>query len=494
MIDIVWIIVLTLTALLSRIVNLLKVPIFTDEAIYIRWAQIGLADPAHRFISLTDGKQPLFTWFMYPALKIFDNPLFAGRIISVFSGIFAVAGIYLLAKELFGRTTARLASLIYLISPFAIVYDRLALMDSLLAAIGIWSLYLEVMLIKKPRLDLSLILGFTIGLGVLTKSSALFSLYLLPFSLVIFDFKSKKIIRLFAKWLGFGCISFIIIQVMYNLLRLSPWFYLVKQKNYSFILTLPEFMKAPFALFMPNLNGLIPMLISYLTWPVFIAVAAGAITALIRKERKILLLLVWFIFPFLSLAAFGKVIFPRFMLFMVYPLFIIAAYLLSETINWSKRISKPFVLIIPAVLFYAFFQSLVLIINPVYADIPKSDRNQLFDDWPSGYGVNEVISYIKNKSLEGKVVLGTEGTFGLNPAVYEIYLGTNKNVEIHGFWPVSEVPEILIKSANDHPTYLVFKESQDIPKSWPLTLIAKYRRGLGNTYLYFYQVHAGVFQ
>ena len=53
---------------------------------------------------------------------------------------------------------------------------------------------------------------------------------------------------------------------------------------------------------------------------------------------------------------------------------------------------------------------------------------------------------------------------------------------------MNEVPEELLESAKKYPTYLIFKEKQNIPKVWPLELIAKYRRGLGNTYLYFFKV------
>ena len=132
--------------------------------------------------------------------------------------------------------------------------------------------------------------------------------------------------------------------------------------------------------------------------------------------------------------------------------------------------------------------------DPLKVDIPSTDRNQLFDDWPSGYGVQEVINYLKQQAEKGKIVVGTEGTFGLNPAVYEIYLGTNKNVEIYGFWPVSQVPQLLLDSAKKYPTYLIFKEKQDIPLDWPLKLIAKYQRGTGKTYLYFYQVDTSKIQ
>src|SRR3989344_7099248 len=140
--DAVIIAVLAVVTFLTRIYNLLYVPIFTDEAIYIRWAQIGLADPAHRFISLTDGKQPLLTWLMYPFLMIFSDPLYAGRFVSVLSSVFCVIGIYLVASKLFDRPAAVFSSLIYIICPFTLVYDRLALMDSLLAAFAVWSIYL----------------------------------------------------------------------------------------------------------------------------------------------------------------------------------------------------------------------------------------------------------------------------------------------------------------------------------------------------------------
>lgn len=473
---------------LTRIVNLLNIPIFTDEAIYIRWAQIGLNDPAHRYISLTDGKQPLLTWLMYPSLTIFSDPLFAGRLVSVLSAVFAVLGMYFVAKELFGKKTAFFACFLYLISPFTLIYDRLALMDSLLAGLGIWSLYLQVLLIKAPRLDLSLLLGVTVGLGLLTKSSASFFLYFLPANLLLFKFSPKKKIKRLSKWLGLSILSIIISQLMYHSLRLSPWFYIIEQKNYSFILTFKEFFDKPFSLFLPNLNGLLEILIGYLTLPVFVVLVLSLVFAFIKKNKKILYLLIWFLFPFLSLAFFAKVIFPRFILFMIIPLFIVVARLLSRFAQFSYQKMKLFLVIIPLILLYPFYQSYLILASPVDVSIPKIDRNQLFDDWPSGYGVREVIDYLSQKAKLSKIVIGTEGTFGLNPAVYEIYFQGNKNVEIYGFWPVSKVPELLLEKARFYPTYLIFKEKQDIPKDWPLTLIKKYRRGKGNTYLLFYQV------
>lgn len=485
--ELITIIIIAAVTFLTRVINLLNIPIFTDEAIYIRWAQIGLADPAHRYISLTDGKQPLLTWLIYPMLKIFFDPLFAGRFVSVLSGVFAVLGIYFLARELFCKKTAFIASLIYIFSPFALLYDRLALMDSLLSTFGVWSLYLSVLLVTKLRLDIALFLGLTVGLGVLTKSSSFFYLALLPFSLLLFDFHTNNKIKRLLSWVGLSSISLVLSEIIYNSLRLSPWFYIIKQKNYSFIMTYGEFMKKPFETIWPNFHGLTSILVAYLTIPIVIVIFYGLIESIRNKGKKIIYLFLWFLIPFITLATIGKVIFPRFILFMVMPLFVICAKVIADvTQDLSKNYMRLIFILI--ILVFPIYQSFLLLYSPVDADIAQSDRNQLFEDWPSGFGAKEIISYINEKSQSGKVVLGTEGTFGLNPAVYEIYLGKNPNVEIHGYWPVSEVPKELIDTARLYPTYLVFKEKQEIPANWPLKLIAKYRRGKGDTFLLFYQV------
>src|SRR3990167_8593937 len=77
----------------SRLINLDKWPIFSDEGIYIRWAKVAWKDASWRFISITDGRQPLQTWGTIPFLKLFPhNALFAGRLFSVATGFAALTG------------------------------------------------------------------------------------------------------------------------------------------------------------------------------------------------------------------------------------------------------------------------------------------------------------------------------------------------------------------------------------------------------------------
>ena len=72
--------------LVLRFYKLLSLPVFVDESIYIRWSQVMRAEPTLRFLPLSDGKQPLFMWLVIPALKLFQDPVFAGRTISVVAG------------------------------------------------------------------------------------------------------------------------------------------------------------------------------------------------------------------------------------------------------------------------------------------------------------------------------------------------------------------------------------------------------------------------
>src|SRR3989344_27987 len=160
----------------TRLINLKIVPIFTDEAIYTYWAQVALHDPANRFISLEDGKQPLFIWIAAIFQQFIPDPLIAGRLVSVFAGFGSLVGIYFLARLLFSEKVAKLAAFLYVILPFTLLYDRMALFDSLLTMLGIWAVYFSIKMAQTQRLDLALINGGIIGLAMITKSTGIFYL------------------------------------------------------------------------------------------------------------------------------------------------------------------------------------------------------------------------------------------------------------------------------------------------------------------------------
>ena len=463
---------------LTRLANLTALPIFTDEAIYIRWSQIGAQDANWRFISLTDGKQPLFTWIMMILLRFVPaDPLFVGRLTSAIAGVATLVGVWAVAYRLFSSIrVAWVASIIYLLSPFTMLYDRMALYDSMVSAFSIWNLYLAILLVSKPRLDTALLLGLLLGAGMLNKSSGFLSLYLIPFSLILFDWRKVQLIKRLLQFVGLVFIAAVLSQVVYSILRLSPFFHMVGQKNSVFLFTFSEWLLEPFRYLTGNLRGMFDWLRSYLTLPIFAAVFAPLLF-MTPKWRERILLYLWWGLPFAALANFGKVLYPRFILFMAIPLLIVGA---DAIVRIWDRITRPVIKILFVLILVApsMVISYSVISDPWNASLPVSDRSQYLEDWPSGWGVPQVVSFLRNEASVSSISVFTDGTFGLLPYSLEIYLVSNPNVTIKGIWPIPENPPAEVLTAvKKGSTYLVLNAKQTPPIGWALTLLGQYEKG-----------------
>ncbi len=461
---------------LTRLTNLTKLPIFTDEAIYIRWSQIGSRDANWRFISLVDGKQPLFTWIMMVFLRFMDNPLVAGRLVSVVAGFFTTIGLWFTTYELFkNKKMSFIASFLYILIPFGLVYDRMALYDSLVAAFSIWNLYLAILLVKYVRLDVAVIFGLTLGMGMLNKTSGYLSLYLVPGTLLLFDWRRTHRFKRLCRWVAYVCIAAFISQLLYSVLRLSPLFAMVGQKDAVFIYPLKEWLTHPFNFLFGNIRGLFDWAIHYLTWPMFVVAMLAGFT-LWKNPREKLVLLGWWFAPFFGLALFARVLYPRFMFFMTLPVMILAAVSITWIYDHFKTSIWRWVLF-AILLIGSVYTDYYIITNPLYAPIPYADAGQYIDDWPSGWGIPQVNAFLLAQTKKGKVSIYTDGTFGLLPYAIEIYLVDNPNIKIQGLYPIPhDVPAEVLASAKDHPTYVVFNQLQAIPP-WPLRFIAQYQKG-----------------
>lgn len=471
--------------LFTRLYNILDLPMFTDEAIYIRWSQIAFQDASWRFISLTDGKQPMFVWIAMMFLRFVNDPLLAGRLVSVLAGFFTMVGIFFLTWEAFrNKKIALLAGLLYVLFPFALVYDRIALYDSLVAAFIIWSLYFEILLAKRIRLDLALILGMIVGAGMLTKTNADFALILLPFSLLLFDIKDTNRNQKLAHWIVFALASAGLANIIYSVLRLSPFFYIIGQKNYVFIYSPSEWLAHPFTYFINNLTTFLNWLNGYATAPfLFLILAAflprltqGLIKEKFTKEK--ILLLLWFIIPLTATALFGKLLYPRFLLFMTIPLIPLAAYSLYSLSGNMKALWLKILICFVFIIMF-LIKDYYIITDFKNAPIPQADKGQFITGWPSGVGVAESVKFFKNEAKNRKIFVGTQGTFGLMPFALEIYLDKNPNIKIVGYWPLNNsLPQEVIAAGKKMPTYFVFyqecKVCQGIgiaPASWPVEKI-----------------------
>ncbi|MEK7534005.1 MAG: glycosyltransferase family 39 protein [Patescibacteria group bacterium] len=488
---------LILSFFLLRIYNILSLPIFTDEAIYVRWAQIAKQDANWRFISLTDGKQPMFVWLTMVSMRFIEEPLLAGRLVSVTAGFFTLIGLFFLGWELFrNKWIGILSSFLYAIYPMALVYDRMALYDSLVGTFAVWSLYFAILLARRIRLDTALILGMVIGGGVLTKTSGFFSIYLLPVTLLLFDFSHKDRFKRLTKWIGLTILATTLAYMFYSILRLSPFFHIINEKNALFVYPLREWIDHPFTFFVGNWKAIWDWLTRYMTWTVLLLVG-GSFFITRSKIKEKLLILGWFLISAIGLAIFGKTLYPRFVFFMTLFLIPLAAFSLFN-IYLAVR-NKLLLIVLFLIIFSLAFRTDYLILNDFsQASIPRSDLSQYKNDWPSGGGVKEAVEFFKEQAQKGKIYIVTQGTFGLLPFAFEIYLVDNPNVAIEGFWPVGDyAPQKVLEKSKQMPTFFVFYQpcpSQcpsigEAPSAWKeLELVYQFSKDYGKRHLSVYKV------
>lgn len=463
----------TFLFLLTRFVNLTTFPIFTDEAIYIYWAKFIATHDSNWFMSLTDGKPPLFIWTMAVFLKLFPSSLYliAGRLVSILAGGITLIGVYKLSMLLFNsKKTAYISLLLTILSPFMLLYDRLALFDSFLSAMLVWSIYYALKTSQSYNIKDASLWGLFLGLALLVKPTAIIFLLLTP--VCFFIFSQKRNVR--KTVLTVGC-SIVIAEVLNSIQRLSVNYELAQIKNQQFQIPLSIFISNPFVVVEKNVPEIANWILSYYT-PFFLIIGIVGFIFLLRRSFKkgIILLLLWLI-PILGFAFLGKIIFPRYVVFTT-PYFIIASSYFLTTILESKYRLIRFILVIFAFAPLMHFDYL-LIKNPQNAPLPSSDYYQYISGEYSGYGLDTVFTFLDKELDHGPhITLVTQGKFGLFPYAFQLKYWDDTRMNIAASWIGNKTEFNLHEMAKSSKVYVVFWEYEDIPKTLPLRLVLRAKK------------------
>lgn len=479
-------------AVFLRLYNLNSLPIFADEAIYVRWAQVMRAEPSLRFLPLSDGKQPFYMWLLIPTLKLFTDPLIAGRTLSAFAGLGTVFGISFAAWLVFKNWRAVfLAAAIATILPFLVFFDRMALVDSLLAMFFIWTFNFSWLAVIHSRLDLAMLAGFALGFAWLTKSPAVFALLLLPTLLLLSN--RKKIL----KSCGLILVTFIIAFGMYQILRLGPEFHMIALRNKDYVFPVWE------VLFHHPLDPLKPHLIDvfnfylYLLTPVgLLLLVWGTFAGKLTHWRTRVILVLWALGPVLAEAAIAKAFTARYILFSVPFVILVMVHALEHI---GQLTHKHFLTLVAAglLIISGLVSDGLYLARLQMAPLPKNERSGYLEEWTAGYGLKEVSQYLRQAAPSGPVLVGSEGFFGTPFDALQLYLNDVPNVRVIGVgvW-IDSVNERLVNSLADNQVFLVVNSSRfhaDPDKLQPrLKLIADYPKAIrpdgSQEYLLFFQV------
>ncbi|OGD63738.1 hypothetical protein A2160_03615 [Candidatus Beckwithbacteria bacterium RBG_13_42_9] len=469
-------IILALFYLVSRLTNLTLLPIFNDEAMYLNWGRLIAGDFKNNlWISLTDGQQPLFIWLV--ALSYWfgaSNWLWMGRIISVMAGLGSLLSLFLLGKELFNKRIGFWLATLYLISPFILWYDRLTIKDSFLNLLAILVFYFSVRQAKTNFWRYSLFSGLVLGMALLTKSIAYFFVGLYPLTVfLLISFLKKKregksqLIKVLAAYILAGIVQ----ATMY----LSPLSQNIGPKNAVFLLSFAEIFHFPLSLWRNNLYSTLIWWRDYYQFPLLFLGLTGFIL-LLKNKGKILtfILLSWILLPILFEILTAKIYIPRYFLFTFTSSAILAAYGIEEIIKRLKNKALIFSFVFLALLPSLFLDAQMLF-APLEAKLPQVERWQYINGWPSGFGIEKLVNYLKSSYLakNPKLLIITEKETLVSSAL-PLYFKNYPQIEIKREFELEEpLPQdTSYLKESDRSVVIVLHHHQEIPNSWQGKVVA----------------------
>lgn len=461
---------------LLRIYHLIILPVFADEAIYIRWSQIMSSEPTLRFLPLSDGKQPLFMWILMFYVKRMSDPLFAGRFLSVASGVGSMIGLFLLTYYIFkSKLSAFFVAVLWAFSPLSFFFDRMALVDAMLTCFGIWTLYLGLVTAESLRLDMAMLTGFALGFASLTKSPALFFAALLPVNIILLK-KRRDII----KYISLLFVTYLIGIVMYNIQRLGPNFNLLAERTKDYVFPLSRILVYPTDPIRYNLPTTLSWLVAMGPLGLMFLALIGTIVNYKKYLKHILILGAWFLAPLIFEAEFAQSFTLRYLLFLIPPLYVLAASAFNKLSGKWKYLTllALIIFIVQAVIFDYY-----LLTNPEKANLPQRERMGYFQEWTSGIGIKQVADYIRNVRIQNpskRIVVGTEGYFGTLPDGLTMYIQDLPNTVVVGTGlGISKVPDQLVQAQlSGDLTFFVVNKSRLVtdPAKLNLKLIESFTK------------------
>jgi len=429
---------------MTRLIHLTILPIFTDEAVYIRWAKMINEDFSNIWIPiLIDNKKPLLMWLISIFLDISENPLWAGRFVSVIAGFLSLIGVYLIGIKIHSVRVGCLAALLYTLCPYYLFYDRMSHQAGLLNCFFIWLIWLTLEIFEKDdkkRAGYYWSSGIAIGLSLLTKATAILFV-LLPLILKLIFLRKST----FVPWkslLQTYLLGFLIAGFPYGVLYFtSPDFsvkniFIPAMHSEGQASTLDILFRIPARIF-SSIEIPFDYFTTYLTNPVLFIAIAFFFFHFKNVNQRYLILAFYFLIPYFLLVGTTGGGFSRYYLFCGTPILIWASLALNYCVDFiDKQIPKKFLyLTITPILITAFYPAIAfdikLLTEPSKTPFISRDYDQYVSGRFSGYGMPEALDYFKKVSSDKKITIFTTPNWG-NPAdSVHVYLSDYPNITVY---------------------------------------------------------------
>ena len=467
---------LTTCYLILRLPNLRDMPVFTDEATYIRWTQSIIADPLHNlFVSMQDAKLPLHYWLLAIARPLAADPLTAGRLLSVLLGALTIPIALLFAREFWqlhpsAKSNPTLFPAIlaaFLITnPLIAMNQRLALAESLLLLEAITLAWLSLRLARQiveeaPRPSVirsTILLSLTWAAALLTKQNSSYALWILP-PMALLAFTSRPLflhhLRRFLPMYALATIAALALfipvlftdstfdlhtrlfykPVFQNHTIISNW--VIARENITDLLSPRSQLRAqwwPHDPLHPLEEGWFYL---YLTPPLFALVPVSLLYMTHRRQWKPLLFIaIWSASQLVPLIALAGVLFSRYTLLGFFPLLILPAWLLADLL---PRV--PFRLptlaratataaIIALLLAWPAAMCAWSAVDWRAPTLTKSDAGQLRNRFSSGTATEQAIDWFQHAAQQHPITIITGHWVGLPNDMLAVAFAHNPNVQL----------------------------------------------------------------
>jgi len=372
--------------LFTRLRGLDLLPIFLDETLHVRWALL-IAQGEKSWDATWKWGRALTIWLGALLSPWASDLLRANRLLSVALGVVTLVATVGIARRLLGERAALLAGLFYVLCPFTLFYDRMALTEAGLSAFTALTLLFSIRLAESGRRVFAVLAGLSFALAVFVKALGVLAL---PIPLLTVLLLGPVRARLGVLALAYAC-------------GLPPAAWAFR----SFVATenaqhMAELFTGGGAFATRLASSLAEgggWLWMWCTPPLVVLALAGAALAVAHRDRKTLLLTLLAVYP---LVAFSSVLswrMPRYLLPAAVPLLVLAAgtldvlltALLARAAATARERARPGLTAAAAVLVLLPALSLdrALWTDPARAAMPEPDRFQYVLGWPSGYGVRD---------------------------------------------------------------------------------------------------------
>lgn len=491
-----------------HIMSLTTLPIFADEAIYIRWTQLIIDDwQQYVFFPLNDGKTPLAFWLLIPWQYLPINQLASARLFMVLIGMIQILSIGWLVRQLSGSKRSQIIGMFFTaFLPFWYFHHATFLLDGILTLWLTLFFGMSIHVMKKidsnkvdnmqaalksilsMRLVLPLALtSIVFGLALLTKVPAILAVPAIALSTL---YKTKSVNHFLLKSLTF-LVGIVGGLLLFSLLIVSPAFPQLFARGSDFLFPLQSIiLDGVWKDTVASIPNYFYTFFVYLTPSVMIL---NLVSLFVNKHKDRSHLLFWsgvvFLLPIMLL---GKVVYPRY-LFPASIFFTVnAAFTLEYFIDWVSKqrasLSSTLIGISLALLLANTIATSGIFIYYFITDsnqLPfvSADREQYLTQWSSGHGIYETVGLIEEIAQTETVAVATEGSFGTLPDGLMVYLHRKNlsSIFVDGIgFPLKSISPAFLQKSSEFDRFLLVANSDRIATSEldtaSMKLIAEYCR------------------